>query len=98
MALPFSILLPHPCDDYSVLLWNFHHISGKSSYCLVFLIGPEKPTKIDAILRGMVDELKRLSSRGFQWLLNGELITSTVDLICVSVVSISRSDSELYLV
>lgn len=39
----------------------------------------------------MVDELKRLSSRGFQWLLNGELITSTVDLICVSVDSITRA-------
>ncbi len=55
------------------------------------LIGQGKPTKIDAILRGMVDELKQLSSRGFQWLLNGELITSTVDLICVSVDSIARA-------
>ncbi len=64
----------------------------KKFIVLSFLwIGPGKPTKIDAILRGMVDELKRLSSRGFQWLLNGELITSTVDLICVSVDSIARA-------
>ena len=64
----------------------------KKFIVLSFLwVGPGKPTKIDAIMKGMVDELKRLATSGFQWLRDGKLITSTVHLICVSVDTIARA-------
>jgi hypothetical protein len=67
------------------------HLRKKFIVLSFLWVGPGKPTKIDAIMRGMVNELKRLAVSGFQWLREGELITTTVHLICVSVDSIARA-------
>jgi hypothetical protein len=53
--------------------------------------GDGKPINIGALLRCFIDEIQHLSVYGFQWMLNYQLITFNVDLLMVSVESITQA-------
>jgi hypothetical protein len=47
------------------------HLRKKFIVLSFWWVGPGKPTKIDAIMRGMVHELKRLAVSRFRWIREG---------------------------
>ena len=59
--------------------------------------GPGKPNDIRPVLRCFVDEIKYLSIHGFEWILNGNPVNSTVDLCCVCVDSVARALMQCFL-
>ncbi len=55
-----------------------------------FRCGYGKPD-MNALLRGFVNEIKKLSLNGFKWALDGRIITSTVDLVAIVCDTVARA-------